>query len=219
MRGRGRGKVVGAARRRQFFDQRAAGIAQAEEPGHFVKGLPGGVIPAPAQEFHFQKAVYQVEVGVAAGNHQGHQGEGRRLLGEKGRQDMGPEVVDPGQRQALPEGQGLGHGHADHQGADEPGPLGHGQAVQVLKRHSGLVQGRLDHRQNVLQVPPGRQLRHHPAVGGVQLELGGHHRGEDAPAVRHYCGRGLIAGSLYPQDQHFFQWRAATLSELSEMTR
>ena len=100
---------------------------------------------------------------------------------------MGPEVVDPGQGQALPEGQGLGHGHADHQGADEPGPLGHGQAVQVFKRHSGLVQGCLDHRQDVLQVPPGRQLRHHPAVGGVQLELGGHHRGEDAPAVRHYC--------------------------------
>ncbi len=93
-------------------------------------------------------------------------------------------------------GQGLGRGHADDQGADEAGPLGHGQAVQVAEGDPGLIQGPLDDRQDVFEMPPGGDFRHHPAVLGVELELGGHHRGQDVAAVGHHRGGGFIAGGF-----------------------
>ena len=109
---------------------------------------------------------------------------------------MGLEVVHPGQGQLMGEGQGLGRGHADDQGADEAGPLGHGQAVQVWQAHPGLIQGPLDHRQDVLQMPAGRDLRHHPPIGGMRLELGRHHGGQDPPPVGHHRGRGFVTGGF-----------------------
>ena len=196
MRGRGRARALGLPCGGQGLDPHPAGITQLHELGHLVEGLPGGVVPAPAEQFHFETILDPVEVGVPAGDHQGHQGKGGRVIGQEGRQDMGLEMVHPGQGQLVGEGQGLGHRHADDQGADQPGALGHGQAVQVAQGHPGLGQGALNHRQDVFQVPPGGDLRHHPAVGGVGLELGGHHGGQDTAAVGHHRGRGFIAGGF-----------------------
>ena len=66
----------------------------------------------------------------------------------------------------------------------------------------GLIQRPLDDRQDVFQMPPGRDLRHHPAVLGVQLELGGHHRGQHGAAVGHHRGRGFIARGFDAEDEH-----------------
>ena len=40
------------------------------------------------------KAVHPVEVGVAAGDHQGHEGERRRGFRQKRRHDVGLQMVD-----------------------------------------------------------------------------------------------------------------------------
>jgi len=52
--------------------------------------------------------------------------------------------------------------------------LGDGNAVDLGKQNPGLIQRPLDHRQEVFQMPPGRDFGHHPAVLSMQLKLGGH---------------------------------------------
>ncbi len=88
---------------------------------------------------------------------------------------MGLQMVDSRQGELQGVRYGFGHGHAHHQGADEAGTLRGGHAVHITQTHPGLVQGPLDHRHDVFQVPPGRQFRHHPAIHRVEFELGGHH--------------------------------------------
>ncbi len=77
-----------------------------------------------------------------------------------------------------------------------PGRWVAADTVQVPKTHAGLVQGPLNHRHHVFQVPPGRQLRDHSAIGRVQLELGGHHAPQQAPPIFHHRRGGLVTRTL-----------------------
>ena len=92
----GPGKIVGRgiAVLSQGLDPDPAGVAQGHELGHLVEGLPGGVVPAAAQQRHLREAVHPVEVGVAAGDHQGHEGERRHGFQQKCRHDVGLQMVD-----------------------------------------------------------------------------------------------------------------------------
>ena len=65
-----------------------------------------------------------------------------------------------------------------------PGPLGDGDAVQGGQGQPGLGQGALDDPAQLEQVLPGRQFRHHAAVGAVQLVLALAGHGQRAPGPR-----------------------------------
>jgi len=61
--------------RRKLVDDRAAGVAIAQELGHFVEGLARGVVARPAEQA-VQKTLTDFEqVGVPAAHHQRHGGE------------------------------------------------------------------------------------------------------------------------------------------------
>ena len=80
---------------------------------------------------------------------------------------MALQVVDRGQRQAAPGGQALGRGHAHEQRADQPGPLGDGDEVDVVERDVGRAQRVVDDVVDEREVVAGGDLGHHAAVAVV----------------------------------------------------
>jgi hypothetical protein len=139
---------------------------------------------------------------VPAGDHQGQQRGLEQAVLELGGLDVGPQVVDPEQRQVVGEREPLGRRHPDQQRADQAGPGGDGDGVDVGQAHAGLDQ-RLVHRgQHQLEVGPGRDLGDHAAEGRVQLRLGGHDVGAQRQPILDDADGGLVAGGLDAQDQH-----------------
>ncbi len=73
----------------------------------------------------------------------------------------------------LPGGprEALGRLHADEQRADEPGPVGHRDAVDVGERDARARERLADHGADAAQVIPRRELRDDAAVRRVQRDL------------------------------------------------
>jgi len=137
--------------------------------------------------------------GVPAGHEKRNIRKGDLALEEDG-VDVGLQVVHPAE--GLPPGVGerLGEAKAHQQRADEPRPRGHGDTVDGVAPRGGVRQGLLHHGDNGSQVLAGGELGHHPAVGGVDLHLGGDHVSEQ-PRGGVVDGRGgLVAGALDPQN-------------------
>ena len=102
------------------------------------------------------------------------QAEERRLerIGlEVERRDVALEVVDGDERQPARPGERLRRGEADEQRADEPGPLGDGDSLDVVERHAGRSERLAHDRSDELEVAPRRDLGHDAAVAGVEIGL------------------------------------------------
>ncbi len=123
-------------------------------------------------------------------------------LFEKGRVDVAFEVVDAHDRRAVHPGQRLGRRAADEERADEPGPLGHRDAVEIAQPHPGLRERPANDGHDHLEVAARGELGHDAAVGGVDIVLGGDDAREHlAPAVEH-GGGGLVARRLDAEHDH-----------------
>ena len=114
---------------------------------------------------------------MAARDHEGEKGVvGRVSLQERG-VDVTFEMIDAAEGSAVHPGERLGGLHADEERAHEPRPLGHRDAVEVTEGHARLGEGLADHGHDHLEVSARGELRHHAAVGRVDVVL----RGDDAP--------------------------------------
>ena len=93
-------------------------------------------------------------------------------------------MVDREERLVVREGDRLGGHDADHHAADQPGPAGRGDAVEIGKPSAGLGQ-RLGHQPvEPLEMGAGGDLRHHAAEAAMLGELAVDDIGQDS-ADRH----------------------------------
>src|SRR5438067_1219924 len=76
----------------------AAAITQAEELGDLVEGLPGRVIPRPADQRVRERSGGVVERGMAAGDDQRQERVLRRWRLEERGEDVPLEVIDADER-------------------------------------------------------------------------------------------------------------------------
>ena len=189
---------------RELVDDRAAGIAQRQQFGHFVEGLAGSIVarvpdvavrPTPAL------LLGQVQVRVAAGDHQRQHREIDfviallPLLQQHG-VNMAFQVVDGDQRLLQGKRQRLGITDTHQQRSRQSGPLSHGQRVDRLVGLAGLRQRLAHHGHNRPQMLARGQLRHHAAIGLVGRNLREHDVGDNLLADAHHGGRGLVTGAL-----------------------
>jgi hypothetical protein len=131
--------------------------------------------------------------------------EGRVLDGrvlEDDRIDVPLDVIDADERLPQRVGHRLRVGEPDEERADEPRPLRHGDAVNLLGPQAGARERLLDDFDDLVQMLARGDLRYHAAEAPVRLDL----RGDDgrdhlAPAA-HQRGRRLVARTLDPQNQH-----------------
>ena len=88
------------------------------------------------------------------------------------RQDMGLHVIHRHQWNLQGDGQGFGKGGPHEKRPQQTGALGEGDPVQVLLADSGLLQGTVDHGNDVLLMCPGGQLRNDSSVFRMDLLVG-----------------------------------------------
>ena len=121
-------------------------------------------------------------------------------VGQAGGERMRLEMIDGDERAPQPKRDGLAHGDADDQPADQAGTGGRGYPVDRLEAEPGFGERLADGRVEQLDMGARGDLRHHPAIGRMQIELRAHHARQDlAPSVRrqaHDCRRGLVAARL-----------------------
>ncbi len=207
------GEPLGVAAGGLLLDQRAAGIAEAEELRGLVEGLADRVVDGAAEAQIIADATHGEDLGVAAGREKQAIGK-RRGVGEPRRERVRLQVIHRDQRLVVGERDGLGRGQADNDAADQARPGRGGDAVERRERHLRLRHGLGDDGIERLDMGARRDLRHHAAEFGVLADLRQHDVGQNPPlAVLGPLdqGRGgLVAGRLDAEDDHLYIIRLPT---------
>ena len=146
------------------FRPEAAGVAQAHDPGDFVKALPRRVVPGGPQNLHVGVALHVHDEGGPPGDAEADEGGLQVGVGDVVGGDVAPDVVDGDERHPQSVGHGLGKAHPHQHRADEAGGVGHRHGVDVLPGQAGLIQRLVRQGGDDLDVLPGGDLRHHAAV-------------------------------------------------------
>ena len=188
----------------RLVDDGAARVAEAQEAGHLVVGLAGGVVEGLAQQLVAAVAGHLDQHGVAAGDQQhDHREAGDCLTGAVQERcvEVGLEVVDGHERHVPGECQGLGGRDADDEGAEQarPGRGRDGGGDLVGSLQPGFGECLLDGGGKQLQVGPAGDLGHHAAEGPVQVDLAGDHRGAHLVAAGDDGRRRLVTRRLDAQ--------------------
>ena len=97
--------------------------------------------------------------------------------------DMAFDMVDRDEGHASGVSDRFRERHSDDERADEPGPLGHGDSVDVRKPKRRVFERAIDDRSDRLQMLPGRELGYDAAEGSVNVVLRRDHVRENAPTV------------------------------------
>ena len=92
------------------------------------------------------------------------------------------EMIDRDERDAAPERDRLGGDDADDEPADQAWPCCRRDAIDLIERKPRLVERLKDRGIEQLDMGARRDLRHHPAIDLVQVELRAHHVRQDLAA-------------------------------------
>ena len=150
-----------------------AGVAEVEQLRDLVERLPGGVVAGAAEDRMLQVRLDHHELGVAAAYDQAEVGPGRRRRGQVGRVQVSLQMVDADEGHVEAARKCLGEAEAHNQGAGQARTVGDGDGVEGVGGRVGLIEGRLDHRDDEALMVARGQLRHHPPVFLVQVVLRG----------------------------------------------
>ena len=186
----------------QLIHRSAARIANPQHPGHLVKALPRRVVPGSTQDLHISVALYVHDHGVAAGDTETHKGGLQVGVGDVVGGDMGPDMMDRDDGHIEAVGHRLSKVHAHQQGANEAGGIGYRHGVDVAPGDPRLSEGLVGQPGDGLDVFAGGNLRHHAAVNGVHIRLGGNGVGQDGAAVPHHRHGSLVAGGFNGKNIH-----------------
>jgi hypothetical protein len=182
--------------------RRASRVAEPQELCRLVEGFAGRVVLGFAEDPVPTDAAYLDQQGVAARDLQRHEREIRRVGLEGRREQMALQVVHPDDRDPPGVAERSRDAGTDQQRPDQPRPRGIGNPANGLRRDPRIADGRLDHRQQALDVVPRSEFRHHPAMPPVQLDLAEDPVGDEAFLAVVERNRGLVAGGFDAQNQH-----------------
>ena len=193
---------AGIAVTREPVDHGAARVAEAEEPGDLVEGLPRGVVDGLPEDAVLARGVDRHHHRVPA-RHEQHRHRPREVgLLEPARVEVALEMVHADVRHAAHERERLRRAHAHEQRAGQARAVARGDGVDRLELDPGLAQGVGHHRHDEIDVRAARDFGHDPAVLRVQVDLARHHRRPDhSNVLDHRRGR-LVARRLDSQDQN-----------------
>ena len=117
----GQAKPGRIAAHRRRLNRRAAGITQAQQPGHLVEAFAGGVVAAAAQAPVAAGSIHPHQLGVSAADQQHQIGPWRqRLLAQLGRAQMALQMMHADERLAMQPGQGPAGQRTHQQGPHQP---------------------------------------------------------------------------------------------------
>src|SRR5262249_58859930 len=105
-----------------------------------------------------------------------------------------------GRRLASP-GERLRRAQPDEQRPGQSRPTRDSHLLYSVEAFPGLGERLVDRRDDELEMPAGRDLRHDAAKAGMQVGLGRDDVREDAAVLGYERGRGLVTGRLQAENQ------------------
>ncbi len=193
-------KPAGRATRRRRRHRRAAGITKTQHLGRLVEGFSHGVVHGRAQPGKIVHALDDQQLRVPAG-HQKQQIREVRVIRQPRGQRMSGQMIDRQKRQPVHQRHGLGRHYPDDHPADQAGPPGGRDPMQIRKSNARLVHGLSHQPVHVLQMAAGSDFRHDALIGQVFLMLGQNRLAQNPRARRalvvHHGGGGLITTGFY----------------------
>jgi hypothetical protein len=145
--------------------------ALAQQLGALVEGLARRVVDGLAQQRVLAHVGHVHELRVSTRHQQRNEGKRRRVVGQKGRQEVAFEVMNAQRRPPQRHAQRHCHPGAHQQRAGQPGPARVGHEVDLMQPAAGLSQHVAGERQHALDVIARGQLRHHAAECRMHLDL------------------------------------------------
>ncbi len=190
------------ALQRQPRQHRPTGIGQAEQLGGLVESLASRVIHRLTKQSVVANASHAHQLGMPAGHQQRHERETRRRGREQRRQQVTFQVMHRQRRHAQRHPERLGHTRPHQQRPGQPWSGRVGNGVDVAHLEAARLQGFAQKQRQAADVVPGRQLRHHAAVGRMQIDLRVQTMGKKAQGrvVDGYAG--LVARGFDTQNAH-----------------
>ena len=131
----------------------------------------------------------------------------RDIVGQPRRQRMAFEMIDGNERQIPGCGNGLCRHRTDYHAADQTGPGGRGNPVEIADVEAGLRQRAADNAIQNIEMCARRDFRHDTAKCLVFVILGIDNVRQNTPVVGNYRRRRFIAACLDPKDDHEY-WSA-----------
>ncbi len=180
----------------------AAGIAQTQHPGGFVKAFAGSIVPGRAENVHIRVIAHIHQQCVAAGDGQTHKGRLQLRKGDVVGGDVAADVVYRDQGNAKAKNCGLGKINAHQHSANQAGGIADGNSVQLPAGDAGLRQRPVGKLADDLHMAAGGDFRHDTAVNGVEVGLGEDLVGEYLPTVPGDRHRSFVTGGFHRKDQH-----------------
>ena len=105
-------------------------------------------------------------------------------------------MVDRNQRQVQAEGQGFGVVDPHQHGPDEARGVGDGHGINVPLGHLRPGERQVRQARDGFHMLAGCDLRHHSAVDGVHIRLGGDGVGQHGSPVPDHRHGGLVTGGF-----------------------
>jgi hypothetical protein len=136
------------------LDERASREPEAEQLGHLVERLAGGVVTRLADQPIVTRRTREIERGVAAGDDQRQERILRRIIRQERSVDVTLEVIHADERLAVHPRQRLRQRGSDEQRAHQPRSVGHRDPVDLGKPHTRLAERPLDDRHDDLDMTP-----------------------------------------------------------------
>ncbi len=194
--------------RSEPVDDRASGIAEAQQLCDFVESFAGRVVAGVADVFVGPTLLLlrrQIKVRVSSRHNQGEHGKLQLVIAllplfQQNRMDVAFEMIDGNQRLVEGEGQSLGIADAHQQRSGEAGALGDCDGVDGVVSLIGLSQRLPDDGNNRPQMLARCQLRHDAAVGLMRGDLRSHDVRDQLLARAHHRRGGFVAGTFDAED-------------------
>ena len=144
----------------QFVDHRPARIGQPHDFGALVERFARRVVDRRADDLHVERTVHFYDLGMSSADQQAEERKvGVRKLSvgqvQKVGEDVPLQMIDLHQRNVVGDRESFAERYAHQKRSQQTGAARESDRVDLVDRHAGLFQGRIDYRDDILLVGPG----------------------------------------------------------------
>ena len=195
----GEGDGAGVALFGDRIDGGTAGIPETQIAGHLVEGFTGGIVDGRPKHAIATMSLHQHQQGVTSRHQQhDHRQFDLGILEECGI-EMRLEMVHGHERHIPDQCQRLGRADTDEECADETGPDGGGDGIDMVVIDAGLDQRTSNDWSEQFHMGTAGDLGDHTTEAGMEVDLARHDRREHLMPVDHDSGGRLVTAGLDSQ--------------------
>ena len=195
--GVGEGGARAVAREGGGGDGGTTWVGEAEDFSDLVETFADGVVEGGADNLEGVGRGHVDELGVAARDDEGEEGEGGGMVGvEPVGVDMRLEMVNGVEGFVVEEGEGAGGQSADEEGTEKAWGVGDGDGVDVVPGEGGVGEGAVEDGEDGFEVGTGGDFGDDATVGFENVNLGNDNVRQNTSPVLDNGDGSFVAGGF-----------------------